>query len=225
MRRIVYGDEGPTLLYFPSSGGDETEFESYGLKDEARPWLEQGRLRVISVDGWGPRTFWCASATPKQRIGRYAAFERYLVRELLPAVGGRPSLVGCSYGGFVAANLLLKFPERVELACGLGGVYGLWHRLDGYRDDDVYFHTPLDYLPGLRDEKILSAIRRTRGLWCAAAAADRWLQSTLDLTRILKEKGLPHRSAIWPAPADHHQRWWRRQFAVFLERAFPLQRS
>jgi esterase/lipase superfamily enzyme len=220
-----FGRRGPALVYVPTSGGDETEFARYGMARDCEPWTASGRLQVFSIDGLGPETLWNDALSPRERIAAYARLERHVAGEVLPWVGtlapdGPPTVVGCSYGAFVAANLLFKVPERVAGACGLGGVYGLWHRLDGYHDDDVYFHTPLEYLPRLEDPEILGAIRRTRGMALFGAASDEWVDSTRRLAEVLRDRRLPHSVEIWPEPADHRERWWRLQLRQFLESRF-----
>ena len=129
-----------------------------------------------------------------------------------------PIVVGVSYGAFVAANLLFKHPAAVRLACGLGGVYGMGHRLDGYHDDLVYFHTPLEYLPRLDDAAILESIRSTGGLVLFAAEDDEWLESTTRMAAVAAKKQLPHSVDVWPSPATHHETCWRRQLEEFLKR-------
>jgi len=223
MNVVRFGERGVPLIYVPSSGGDHEEFARFGMPADCGPWIAAGRVQIFSIDGFGPRTLWNDALAPAERIRAYARFERYAVEELVPWVrassGGRtPAVVGASYGAFVAANLLFKHPGEIDLACGLGGVYGLWHRLDGHHDDDVYFHTPLEYLPRLGDPSILDSIRRTRGMVLFAAEDDEWLSSTERLKQVLIDKRLPHAADIWPSPANHHERWWKQQLRVFLER-------
>lgn len=225
IRGRSFGRGGPALLYVPSSGGDHLEFERYGMPRVCAPWIASGRLRVVAIDGLARATLWNDGLSPARRMAEYARVERAVRDEILPALadrsGGRVAVVGCSYGAFLATNLLFKRPEAIDVACGLGGVYGLWHRLGGHHDDEVYFHTPLEYVARLDDPAILGAVRGTRGLDLYAAAADEWLDSSLRLRRILADRRLPHTCEVWPAPADHHERWWRRQLARFLARRFP----
>ncbi len=230
MRLVRFGTSGPALVYVPSSGGDQREFARYGMHRDAAPWIEAGRLQVVSIDGMAPGHLWNDTLSPPERIRGYARFERSVVEEVLPWVArftgdSRPAIAGASYGAHVAANLLFKHPRRVSAACGLGGVYGMWHRLDGYHDDDVYFHTPLEYLPRLTDASILSAIRATDGMTVFGAERDEWLWSTERLLGVLAQRRLPHRSEIWPAPADHHERWWKPQLLRFLEWRYGALRS
>jgi esterase/lipase superfamily enzyme len=226
MRVVRYGNTGTPLAYLPSSDGDETEFASYGLDEVAGPWVDSGSVQVFSADARGPHTLFDRNLSPIDRMHGYACVERYFACELLPWVGEEsgcpaPVLVGTSYGAFLGANLLLKYPARVECLCGLGGVYEMWHQLDGHHDDEVYFHSPFEYLPRLQDAAILGEIRRTAGFTLYAAADDPWLSETTQLARLLAEKSIPHTTEIWPAPADHHEDWWRRQFRDFLTRRAP----
>jgi esterase/lipase superfamily enzyme len=223
MHLVRYGSRGPALIYIPSSGGDETEFERYGMIEECAPWIDAGLAQLFSIDGGGPRSLWNESLGPRERIERYAAFESYAATEVVPWVLDRTGqasvgVAGASYGAFMAVNLLSKHHARVSWACGLGGVYGLWHRLDGYHDDTVYFHTPLEYLPRLEDPALLDGIRATRGYFLYAAADDEWLDSTRRLEHVLRERSLPHRVEVWPSPAGPHERWWKGQLGAFLSR-------
>ncbi len=223
MTAVRWGRSGVPIVYIPTSRGDVTECQRYGLERIAATWVESGRAQLIATEGHGPLSLFNFHLPPIERIRRYAAYERYMVEEFLPWVrdlvpGTAPIVVGASYGAFVAANLLFKRPDLVGSVCGLGGVYGMWHCLDGHHDDDVYFHTPLEYLPRLEDPRALAAIRGTGGFSFFGAAADPWLDSTLRMARVMAEKELPHSVEIWPAPADHHEHWWRLQFSSFLER-------
>jgi len=225
MEVVRHGERGAAWIYAPSSGGDATEFANYGLDRVAAPWIETGRVQVFSVDAAGPRSWWDDAKPPAERVAEYVRLERYLKGEVVPwvlAVAGtnQIGILGASYGGFVAANLWLKLPAIVRQGCGLGGVYGLWHRLDGYHDGDVYFHTPLEFLPGLDDPALLAPVRATRGFDLFAADGDSWKPMSERFAAALRDKSLPHTLDVWPRPADHHERWWREQFRVFLARRF-----
>lgn len=224
MRLERHGHWGPPLVYLPTSTGDASEFARYGLPELCRPWIDSGRVQVVTIDGGGPWTFWNASLAPAERVEGYLAVERYVSDELLPwieetARNPRLALVGASYGAFLGANLLLRHAPRVRLFCGLGGVYELWHRLEGQRDGRARAATPLHAVARLPDER-LDALREIEALELHAAADDEWLDSTLRLARLLEERAVPHHLAVLPSPAAHHERSWRIQLAAFLERRY-----
>jgi esterase/lipase superfamily enzyme len=127
-------------------------------------------------------------------------------------------LVGASYGAFAAANLFLRTPGCVRAACGLGGVYSMEHRLEGWDSDETRGSMPLQKVRTLRDDRILAQMRSTEGFHLFGAQDDPWLASTYQFDRALEERGIPHRLDIWPSPANHHERWWKEQARVFLER-------
>ncbi len=222
---LRYGDRGPALVYIPTSGGDHTEFERYGLPEDCAPWIGAGRVQVFSVDGFGPKCLFNDALSPQERIGCYARFERYAIEDALPSVlretrRERLGVIGASYGAFVAANLFLKCPGTIEVAGGLGGVYSMEHRLGGYEGEEVRRHTPLSYLPAIEDPATLAALRATRGFHLHGAECDPWLPSTYRFARALEAGGIPHHLEILPAPADHHERWWKGQIRVFLDRCY-----
>jgi esterase/lipase superfamily enzyme len=226
MTMLQYGVAGLPILYLPTSGGGASEFEEYGFPKTCGPWIEAERIRVFAIDAGGPTGFWNDGLTPAERIRTYAAFERYAGEEVIPRIceltgASGIGIAGASYGAFMGANLLLKGPGRIRFVCGLGGVYGLWHRLDGYHDDEVYFHTPLEYLPRLEDAAMLSRIRATDGFYLYAAEDDEWLDSTRRFAKQLRARELPHRVRVWRAPANHHERWWRDQLAHLLGTILP----
>ncbi len=220
-----HGRAGAPALYLPTSHGDVGEFERYGLPAVLAPWIDSERLQVFAVDGGGPRSFWNDAIPPKSRVDAYTAFERHLVRERIPEIAeltghDRVIAIGASYGALVAAELVLKHPRLVRVAGAFGGVFGLWHRLDGHHDDDVYFHTPLEFLPRLDDPAILGAIRETGGIDLYAAEDDPWLSHSLRLRDVLASKSLPHRLEVWPSPAAHHEAVWAEQIRAFAAARF-----
>lgn len=220
-----YGDRGRPMVYVPTSEGDHHEFERRGTHSAVRPWIADGRLQFFAIDGWGPKSWFDDRIEPAERVRRYAAFERYTVDELLPwvtCVTGRSDLAACGagYGAMVCANWILKPPGPVTLACSLGGRFGMWHRLDGYHDLDVYFHTPLEYLPRLADPQILGAIRATSGIELCTRIGDPAFDESERLRRALHDRGIPHRWSVEPSRADAPDPWWHQPLRAFLARRF-----
>ena len=227
---VRYGHGGDPWIYVPTSGGDETEFRRYELDRVLRPWIESGRIQVVTFDAHGPRTLFSDELTPAERIAGYERFERALRDELIPwllAACGRDRLdfIGASYGAFVAANLWLKRPEVVRRLAFLGGVFDMDHRFDGEIDDNVYFHTPLHFLPNLDDEAVLAPVRATSSVDLFAAADDEWLTDTHRLADVLRDKDIPFELDEWGAPHGHHESTWRMQLDKLMRRVYPVEAS
>ena len=47
---LVYGHYGAPLLAFPTSGGDQREYEGQGMIGALAPFIEGGRVKVFCVD-------------------------------------------------------------------------------------------------------------------------------------------------------------------------------
>ena len=109
--------------------------------------------------------------------------------------------------------------EQVEVAKFKAKSRGtLFATLSIYRFRTAYG----EITPRLEDEPILAAIRDTRGVALYAAEDDEWLSSTMRFCEVLRRKELPHTLSVWPAPADHHEHWWKLQLRRFLETRWPL---
>ena len=94
-------------------------------------------------------------------------YEEYLLHELIPLIRQKnrdPRLIalGLSFGGYHAVNIALRHPEIVSGFVSLSGTFDLTSFLDGYYDQDCYFHLPTHYLPRLTDPRFLDRFRRNR---------------------------------------------------------------
>ena len=50
MEYKIYGHSGRPVLYIPCQDGRFYDFENFGMLDTLRPWIEDGRLTVFSID-------------------------------------------------------------------------------------------------------------------------------------------------------------------------------
>ncbi|MBV8780911.1 MAG: esterase family protein [Phycisphaerae bacterium] len=224
----TYGTRGKAMIVFPSSDGRFFDYENFGMIEPCRPWIESGKLRVISVDGRDWETFNNASAHPSDRARRYAQWEACVIDEVLPkfgligpsASGGGLIVTGCSFGSFHAANFALRHPQLCDAAILLSGIYSLRHYLGDYCDDQVYFFDPRHYLPNLTDERQLAAIRKVRLILCCGQGPheEECLAETRHFSSLLNEKRIPHWLDLWGYDVAHDWPWWREQLHYFLEK-------
>jgi esterase/lipase superfamily enzyme len=221
----VYGYAGRPLIAFPSQAGRHQDFEAFGMIDAVGHLIEQGRIRIISVgsvDGQSWANDW---APPADRAARHEAYVRYLVDELMPWVAQHTGwstawTVGCSMGGYHAANLLFRRPDLFDGCVAMSGLYQLGHFIGEYVDDTVYFNSPLLYLPNLDDPWSLDRLRRAsiaivvgQGAW-----EDEMLADTRALDTVLAAKGIPAIVDYWGHDVNHDWSWWRRMLPYELER-------
>ena len=64
---IVHGHWGPPLLMFPTSGGDEGEYERQGLIDGIAEFIDAGRVKAFCVNINHNDSFANRSAHPSRR--------------------------------------------------------------------------------------------------------------------------------------------------------------
>ena len=226
LRLLRRGERGEVWIYLPTSGGDAGEWGRYGFDALIEPHVAAGRLQLWTFDACGPTTLFDPRLDPPGRIAAYARFERELRDGVVPfiqqAVEAAPlHWIGASYGAFVLANVWAKRPDCVASATALGGVFEMWHRLDGFHDDDVYYHTPLEFLPRLGDELTLHRMRSAGPFKLFAAQDDPWLDSTYQFISVLRGQGLPYTLDLWAAPHRHHETTWSAQLNKWLAQRFP----
>ena len=86
MEYKIYGHSGRPVLYIPCQDGRFYDFENFGMLDTLRPWIEDGRLTVFSIDTIDAQTWSDKNGNPRWRIERYEAWIWYIVREMVPVI-------------------------------------------------------------------------------------------------------------------------------------------
>ncbi len=70
-------------------------------------------------------------------------------------------------GGFHTLNFALKHPDIFTTAIALSGVYDIrFFTGDYYNDLAVYFNSPIDYLPSLKDPWFIDHYRQNTYITC-----------------------------------------------------------
>jgi esterase/lipase superfamily enzyme len=227
----TYGHAGRPVLIFPTSNGRFYQYEDSGGIGALADRIEGGAVRVWTVDGIDGESFFSKSHDLQGRIGRHEAYFRYLREELLPEilhVGGRkPILSGCSMGAFHASNFLFRFPDWVAGVVALSGVYSTRHFFGPALDGQIYFNSPVDYLPGLPDGGTLDLIRSRRLFFCCGQGA--WEEPMAEdlhrLEAVLRDKAVPAWVDFWGQDVSHDWPWWHRQIAYFFDKWLEADRS
>ena len=99
---------------------------------------------------------------------RHNQFNDYIFNEVVPFIRKNTSeetpliLSGASFGALHSMNLFLKRPDLINGVIAMSGVYDLAEYTKGYHDEQVYFNSPMQYLPNLMDESILENIKKSR---------------------------------------------------------------
>jgi esterase/lipase superfamily enzyme len=225
MEMKVYGHYGKPVLVFPAQGGRFFEYEDFKMIDAVAGFIDGGKIKVFTVDSIDNQSWANWNAHPADRARRHEDYDRYIVHEVAPFINqhcagteAKVIATGCSMGAYHAANFFFKHPDVFDTMISLSGLFHLQMFTGEYVDDNVYFNSPLQYLPGLTDPWFLDQYRRSniivgvgQGAWEDAMLADAYA-----LKRILDDKGIPHWIDIWGYDVNHDWPWWRKMMPYFL---------
>lgn len=224
MELKVYGHAGKPVVVFPCQGGRFFEYEDFGMVEACRSFVEGGAVTLVTVDGVDGQSWTNRGAHPADRARRHNDYDRYIVEEVAPFVRTlRPQAsgalaTGCSMGAYHSANFFFRHPDVFDAVIALSGVYKLTDFVGDYVDENVYFNSPLLYLPGLSDPWYLDRYRRSQIVVCVGQGAweDQMLADTRALQAILASKDIPAWIDFWGHDVNHDWPWWRRQMPHFL---------
>ncbi len=226
MDLLVFGHAGARLLVFPTRDGRFWEYEKLGMIDRLRGKIDAGHMQVWCLEGLADETFYADWMWPPDRVRRYDAYERYVLEEVMPlmaAVNPHPCTIahGLSLGAHHAADIAFRHPHLFHKLAAFSGRYDLTRDVEhfgdlmaGHYDDQVYFHMPNHYLPGLECAWRLDHLRRM-DIVLVIGADDPFLDDNRRLSAVLAAKSVPHRLEIWDGRA-HRGSAWRKMAEIYV---------
>jgi len=223
---VSYGHAGHPLLLFPTAAADFLENERFFLVKAVEPFIQQGRLRVFSIESIN-RWSWMDRDLPVAEQGRrQALYTRYIEDEVVPyirhKVGDgdvRIATTGASFGAFHAANTLFRRPDLFGATIAMSGFYDLGpDYLHGFGDGNTYFNNPAAYLPNL-DGPYLDLLRHhTKIVIVTGQGAYEAPHASRKLAAILEAKQIPHWLDVWGYDVNHDWPWWRKMLPYYVEK-------
>lgn len=223
MDLVTYGHAGLPLICFPSQNGRVRDWEGFGMVDCVADLIDAGKLYMIAVDGVDWQSWTNKQAPVEQRARRHNDYYRYITDEVVRFTRGETRsdsvwLTGCSMGAFHAANFFFRRPDLFDGVIALSGLYQPSLFVGDYSDDDVYYNSPIYYLPNLSDPWHLERYRNSRIVFCVGQGA--WEERAIDDTRriqeILHNKGVPATFDYWGHDVEHHWYWWQKMLPHYL---------
>lgn len=226
MELLVFGHAGAKVLIFPTRNGRFYEYENMGIVECLKNKIEHGHLQLYCVDSVDNESFYCHWAHPSARIQRHIAFEKYILKEVFPFMNKKNPhqcviAHGASLGAFHAVNIALRHPHLFKKLVAFSGRYDLtlaveyFHDLlDGFYNDDVYFHTPSHFLPNLECDKHLKLLR-AMDIILVIGKEDPFLQNNKHLSSVLRQKSINHQLIVWDGRA-HNASYWRRMAGIYI---------
>ena len=226
MELLVFGHAGAKVMFFPTRDGNFHEYEDLSIVHDLTEKIDTGQLQLWCLDNVASETFYCSWNHPADRIRRHALYEEYVLNEVMPLMQQKnphPCTIahGCSLGAFQAANLVFRHPQHFQKLVAFSGRYDLTlcieafqDLLDGYYDENVYFHTPSHFLVNLNCGWRLAHLRRM-DIVIVVGNEDPFLHNNRQLSDILHGKGVRNQLHIWDGRA-HSGKYWRRMASLYV---------
>ena len=224
MELKVYGHSGQPVLVFPAQGGRFFEFEDFGMADAVRWFIDEGHYQFYTVDSIDNQSWANWGAHPAERAARHEDYDRYIIQEAVPFIRSRcgPDRMllstGVSMGGYHSANFFFRHPDVFNSLISLSGLFQLKLFIGDYVDTNVYFNSPLMYLPNLNDAWFIEKYCSSQIIICAGQGA--WEEAMNDdiarLRAILAQKKIPAWIDLWGHDVNHDWPWWRKMMPYFL---------
>lgn len=225
----IYGYYGKPVIVFPAQAGRFFDFENFGMVQAVAQHIETGRIKLFCVDAVDSQSWANWNAHPSDRARRHQDYDRYITQEVAPFVrqhcgGFQQKLIttGASMGAYHAANFFFRHPDVFDTTIALSGVYRLNKFIGDYMDENVYFNSPINYLPDLDDPWHLDQYRQSNIIICCGQGAweDEMIADSHALKQILDAKNIPNWVDFWGYDVNHDWPWWRKMLPYYLDHLF-----
>jgi len=224
MEIAVYGNYGYALLMFPTAAADFLEYERFHLISSIEHHIKSGKIKVFSINTVNNESWLNNSMYPPHKSIRHGQFNNYVVSEVVPFIqeqckGLVPIVTtGASVGAYHAANIFFRRPDIFSGVIAMSGVYDLKYYTKGYYDDNVYFNSPIDYLPNVHDQIQLQQMRKSSIVIASGQGDYEDPSSSRKLSEILHSKNVPHWLDLWGHDMKHDWPTWRQMLPYFISK-------
>ncbi len=223
----IWGHYGFALLMLPTAAADYLEYERFLMMDMLENQINSGKVKVFSINSINAESWLNRNMHPRHKSIRHQQFNNYVFNEVVPFIRSKTSpstpiiTTGASLGALHSANLYFKRPDLLDGTIAMSGVYDLQTYTDGYYDDDVYFNSPIAYLPNLNDEYFLRHLRSKHHCHIVTGSgAYESPDASRRLAGVLAAKGIPHELDIWGPDMRHDWPTWRAMLPYYIDTRF-----
>ncbi|HEY9362094.1 MAG TPA: alpha/beta hydrolase-fold protein [Chitinophagaceae bacterium] len=223
----VYGHYGFALLLIPTASADFLEYERFQLIDALQFHIEAGKVKVFSINSINNESWLNPHMDSRHKIERHKQFNEYVYDEVLPFIKSNTSaqtpvyICGASFGALHSMNLFLKRPDMFDGVIAMSGVYDLTEYTRGYYDEDVYFNSPIHYMPNLNDHQILEEIRSHHHIHLLTASGDyEDPDASKRFAKVLYDKGIWYELDVWGPEWKHDWPTWRHMLPRYIGSRF-----
>jgi esterase/lipase superfamily enzyme len=223
----VYGHYGFSLLLIPTAAADFLEYERFELINALQPLIHGGKVKVFSIDSINNDSWMNYPAHPNHKTYMHNQWNYYVYNEVVPFIRSQTSWetplysCGASFGALHSANLFFKRPDLLNGCIAMSGVYDLTEYTRGHFDEDVYFNSPMHYMPNLQDHGLLEQIRRSHHIHLFSGSGEyEDPESARRFAGILYGKGINYELEIWGQEWRHDWNTWRACLPYYLDTKF-----
>jgi esterase/lipase superfamily enzyme len=118
-------------------------------------------------------------------------------------------------------NLFLKRPDILNGVIAMSGVYDLTEYTRGYWDEQVYYNSPIHYIPNLTDTFYLDKIRASHHIHVYTGSGEyEDPDANRRFTTVLYDKGIWCDLQIWGQDMRHDWPTWRSMLPYILGNKF-----
>lgn len=220
MELKIYGESGTPIIGLPTRGASCHQWEKFGMIDGIAYQLENEFNQLYCLSSVDKESLLNDSAKPNQKLTRQQQFESYIVEEVVPFIQEATTssfiiIAGIDLGGYHAITTALKHPNSFGKAIGISGIYDIQQFLDGYYDDKVYYNNPIDFVPNLNSQSILSKIREVDFRLVSYEIDDR-KEEAQQMSDVFRMKFIEHELDIWGM--DDREEWdlWPRMLKTHI---------
>ncbi len=223
----TYGDYGFALLLVPTAAADYLEYERFQLMDVLAPFVDSGKVKVFSVNSINKESWLNNEMEGAHKAIRHNQFNNYIYNEVVPFIKNATSVdtpiitCGASFGALHSMNLFLKRPDLINGVIAMSGVYDLTEYTKGYFDEEVYFNSPMHYMPNLTDHHILEQIRQSQHIHILTGSGEYEAPYAAGtIASILYNKGINYELDTWGPEWKHDWPTWKAMLPKYLATRF-----
>jgi esterase/lipase superfamily enzyme len=214
-RMTRWGHFGLPVLIFPTAGGDSEEIERFQLVASLGHLIDQGRIKVYSVDGLATRA-WLSANQPPQACARLQEdYDTFIYGDVLQRIRVdckapqiEPILAGAAYGAYFAISGICRHPDAFRAAIGLSGIYDLAGALSTVPCQDLGTFAPVEALPKLKATQLEQLRRRKIALGSGQGDYEK-LAGTQKMAAAFDAAGVPCKLSVGDAQQAHTWLTWR----------------
>lgn len=220
----VYGHYGFALLMIPTAAADYLEYERFELINALSPFINDGKIKIFSVNSINTESWMNKQMEGAHKAIRHNQFNHYIYNEVIPFIKNMTSqdtpiiTCGASFGAFHSMNLFLKRPDLINGVFAMSGVYDLMEYTDGYYDEQVYFNSPIHYIPNLNNHDTLEKIRKGKIIIATGSGSYEDPEANRRFSSVLHSKLIPHKLDIWGADIHHDWSTWKQMLPIIMNR-------